>query len=232
MRLSIDHRTIYRFSAPQGRLVQMLRMTPENNHDQTVAAWQIHVDCDAKMRPGRDGFGNAVTMLYVEGPIRGIEIEVSGEVLTSHSNGVLHGVAEVLPPALFLRATAMTPADAAIIGWAADLVGDTPKRGWPQVQPSRARPRRRAIWRRSSWSRRDRSVRPRATSRAMHWSRANTGRRRMAGPRHSSMGSAGSGSIRAPAARQRRIMSASPRRSMRPARRRSPARGSARATKS
>ncbi len=127
MRLSIDHRTIYRFSAPQGRLVQMLRMTPENNHDQTVAAWQIHVDCDAKMRPGRDGFGNAVTMLYVEGPIRGIEIEVSGEVLTSHSNGVLHGVAEVLPPALFLRATAMTPADAAIIGWAADLVGDTPK---------------------------------------------------------------------------------------------------------
>lgn len=124
MRLSIDHRTVYRFSTPQSRLVQMLRMTPENSHDQTVATWQIHVDCDAKMRPGRDGFGNAVTMLYVEGPVRSIEIEVSGEVLTSHSNGVLHGVAEPLPPAVFLRDTPITPRDPAIVAWAAEIAGE------------------------------------------------------------------------------------------------------------
>lgn len=120
MRLSVEHHTIYRFSAPQRRLVQMLRMTPENSHDQTVANWGLHVDCDAKMRPNRDGFGNVVTMLYVEGPVSGIRIEVTGEVLTSHSNGVLHGVAEVLPPALFLRSTAATPADAGIAAWAAE----------------------------------------------------------------------------------------------------------------
>ena len=121
MRLSVDHRTVYRFSTAQSRLVQMLRMTPENHHDQTVATWQIHIDCDAKMRPGRDGFGNAITMLYVEGPVDAIEIEVSGAVLTSNSQGVLNGVAEVLPPALFLRATMLTPQDPAIREWAAGV---------------------------------------------------------------------------------------------------------------
>ncbi|MEI5685827.1 transglutaminase family protein [Sphingomonas kyungheensis] len=121
MRLSIDHRTVYRFSEPQSRLVQMLRMTPENSHDQTVARWRIDVDCDVKMRRGRDGFGNAITMLYAEGPIADIEIAVRGEVLTSHSDGVVRGVSEALPPAVFLRATEATPRDPAIAAFAAGI---------------------------------------------------------------------------------------------------------------
>lgn len=122
MRLSIDHRTIYRFSEPQTRIVQMLRMTPENSHDQTVARWRIDVDCDATMRRGRDGFGNAITMLYAEGPILDIEIAVRGEVLTSHSDGIVRGVADVLPPAVFLRATDATPRDPAIAAFAHEAV--------------------------------------------------------------------------------------------------------------
>ena len=122
MRLSIDHRTIYRFTEPQARLVQMLRLTPENTHDQTVASWRIDVDCDARLRPGRDGFGNAVTMLYAEGPLDGITIAVAGEVLTSHSDGVLHGVNETLPPALFLRDTPATSPDPALTAFASEAV--------------------------------------------------------------------------------------------------------------
>ncbi len=121
MRLTIDHRTVYRFREPQRRLVQMLRMTPENHHDQTVASWRIDVDCDATMRSAHDGFGNATTMLYVAGPIAAIEITVSGEVLTSHSSGVLHGANEVFPPALFLRVTAVTRADPEIAAFADDV---------------------------------------------------------------------------------------------------------------
>jgi transglutaminase-like putative cysteine protease len=123
MRLSVDHRTVYRFSAPQTRLVQMLRMTPQNHHDQTVAAWRIDVDCDVKMRDARDGFGNATTMLYIEGPIDEIAITVSGEVLTSNSNGVLHGTAEVFPAPLFERATELTLPDGAIAAFADDVAG-------------------------------------------------------------------------------------------------------------
>lgn len=124
MRLSIDHRTRYRFSEPQARLVQLLRLTPQNTHDQTVAQWRIDVDCDARLRSGRDGFGNCVTMLYVEGPLEAIEIAVSGEVVTSHSSGIVHGASEPLPPALFLRATEATPADRAIAAFARDVGGE------------------------------------------------------------------------------------------------------------
>ena len=129
MRLSIDHRTNYRFSEPQSRLVQMLRLTPENTHDQTIAAWRIDVDCDARLREGRDGFGNATTMLYVEGPVDGLSITVHGAVLTSHSSGVVLGTHEPLPPAVFLRATAATPRDPALAAFARDVAGSRPTLG-------------------------------------------------------------------------------------------------------
>ena len=125
MRLTIDHRTVYRFSEPQQRLVQMLRMTPENSHDQTAVAWRIDVDCDAKMRDAHDGYGNATTMLYVEGPVSQIEITVTGEVLTSHSNGVVRGTNEIFRAALYLRATPMTPMDSALADFARDAAGDS-----------------------------------------------------------------------------------------------------------
>jgi transglutaminase-like putative cysteine protease len=120
MRLIVEHRTRYRFTAPQGRLVQLLRLTPADSHDQTVVAWRIDVDCDARLRHGRDGFGNATAMLYADGPLDAIEIAVTGEVMTSHSDGVLHGVAEPLPPELFLRPTPATTADAALAAFACD----------------------------------------------------------------------------------------------------------------
>ena len=126
MRLTVDHRTTYRFTAPQARLIQLLRVNPEDTHDQSVASWNVHVDCDARFRRGRDGFGNSTTMLYVDGPVDSIEITVSGEVLTNPSNGIVHGAHEPLPPALFLRETALTTADADIRDFAHDAGGGEP----------------------------------------------------------------------------------------------------------
>lgn len=118
MRLSIDHRTLYRFSTPQSRLVQMLRMTPNDTHDQTIAAWRIDIDCDARLKEARDGFGNKVTMLYAEGPISAIEICVTGEVLTAPNAGVIDGSTERFPPDLYLRSTPLTEVDAALADFA------------------------------------------------------------------------------------------------------------------
>ncbi|QNA84410.1 transglutaminase family protein [Sphingomonas sp. So64.6b] len=123
MRLTVDHRTTYRFSVPQGRLTQLLRLTPAGTDGQAVANWGIHVDCDARMRHGRDGFGNRTTMLYVEGPIDNIEIEVSGEVLTNVSDGVLHGSIEPLPPAVFLRTTPLTDGGEALAAFSSAAAG-------------------------------------------------------------------------------------------------------------
>lgn len=123
MRLSIDHRTAYRFTEPQARLVQLLRMTPRNTHDQTVADWHIAVDCDARMRDHVDGFGNQTTMLYAEGPIDAIAITVTGAVVTSGGDGVLHGAFEPLPPRLFLRSTPATRAGGGIATFARHVCG-------------------------------------------------------------------------------------------------------------
>ena len=228
MRLTIDHRTIYRFSAPQGRLTQMLRLTPEDTHDQAVADWQLHVDCDARMRPGRDGFGNRITMLYVEGPIDQIEISVAGEVLTNVSKGIVHGAHEPLPPALFLRSTALTEGNDALADFAAEAVAalsDPVEQlhalngaihrnlrsiaaarflAEPLPRPLRSKPSRRAIWRRSSAPPRGGWMCRRAMSPAIarSASRAMHAPRRMAGPRPGSRGSAGWRSIPVPASRR------------------------------
>ena len=95
MRMTIEHRAVYRLAGAQAGLVQALRLTPPTSDDQTVVRWRIDVDRDARMRPGRDGFGNAVTMLYVDTPLDTLAIEVTGEVLTSNAHGVLRGVAEL-----------------------------------------------------------------------------------------------------------------------------------------
>ena len=124
MRLSIDHRTTYRFTEPQARVVQLLRMTPRNTHDQTVVDWHIAVDCDARTRDHADGFGNLTTMLYAEGPLEEIEISVSGEIVTSGTDGVVRGSLEPLPPRLFLRETPATRAGGGIDSFARSACGD------------------------------------------------------------------------------------------------------------
>jgi transglutaminase-like putative cysteine protease len=118
MRISIDHSTQYRFTEPQARVIQLLRLMPSDTQDQTVVAWRIDVDVDARLREATDGFGNAVTMLYAEGPVEALRISVSGEVLTLDGQGVVRGASEPQPPALYRRATPRTRAGAELIDFA------------------------------------------------------------------------------------------------------------------
>lgn len=121
MHLSIEHRTHYAFSQPQRRLVQLLRVTPPSFDGQAVMDWRVEVDCDARLKRHRDGYGNEVTMLYVDGPIERIELNVGGEVLTEDRAGMVQGVPEPLPVELFLRPTPQTLPDQAIIAFARDV---------------------------------------------------------------------------------------------------------------
>ena len=114
MRLHVSHRAYYRFSRPQARLVQLLRLTPGNHIGQNVIDWSIDMDCDARLKPSRDGYGNETVMLYVDGPVEGITLTVSGEVLAEDHAGMVKGTAEPLPPLHFLQPTPLTQADAAI----------------------------------------------------------------------------------------------------------------------
>ncbi|MGJ3649264.1 transglutaminase family protein [Sphingomonas sp. GlSt437] len=118
MRLAVDHRTVYRFTEPQARVVQLLRLTPADTDQQTIADWRILVGCDARLRPARDGFGNVATMLYAEGPLDHIEIAVTGEVLTVPGSGIVSGAVEPFPPLLYTRTTPLTEGDADIAAFA------------------------------------------------------------------------------------------------------------------
>ena len=121
MRLSIDHHTVYRFSQPQARVVQLLRVTPTDYAAQTVIDWRIDVDCDARLRTGRDGYGNATTMLYVDGPISEIALTVRGQVLTEDMAGVVNGFTETLPPLFYTRTTPQTAVDDSITALARSI---------------------------------------------------------------------------------------------------------------
>jgi hypothetical protein len=114
MRLFVSHRTEYRFTEPQARLVQLLRVTPGSHGGQSVVSWRVEVDRDARMKRARDGYGNETTMLYVDGPIEGIAISVDGEVLTEDHAGMIGGTPEPLPPMAFLQTTALTAPDDAL----------------------------------------------------------------------------------------------------------------------
>jgi Transglutaminase-like enzymes, putative cysteine proteases len=118
MHLFIDHRTEYRFSEPQRRVIQLLRVIPASFDGQQVIDWQINVGCDARLMPGRDGFGNDTTMLYIDGPVTGLTLAIRGEVLTENRAGIVQGVSELLPAEVFLQHTALSHATSDIARFA------------------------------------------------------------------------------------------------------------------
>ncbi len=123
MRLFIDHVTLYTYEEAARRIIQLLRVTPSSFTGQTVLDWRVDVDSDARLREGRDGYGNVTHMLYVDRPVRQLRLTVSGNVLTEDQAGIVRGLAVDLPPQVFLRSTPLTQAGDAI-GALAGEVGD------------------------------------------------------------------------------------------------------------
>ena len=110
MRLSVAYSTRYRYTEPARRVIQLLRLTPPSFPGQNVLDWRIDVDCDARLREGRDGYGNVIHMLYVDKPVRSLSVTVAGRVLTEDRSGVVQGLPHELPPPVFSRPTTLTEA--------------------------------------------------------------------------------------------------------------------------
>lgn len=121
MRLSVRYNTVYRYTEPTRRVIQLLRLTPQSFAGQTVLDWRIDVDCDASLRQGRDGYGNITHMLYVDRPIQVLRISVAGRVLTENVAGIVQGLTGDLPPQIFLRPTHLTSSGEALSWLASSL---------------------------------------------------------------------------------------------------------------
>lgn len=120
MRIRIDYTTTYDYSQPASGVVQLLRVQPRGGWDQHVARWRVDVDADGSLRAGTDVFGNATHLFTASSPVTRLAISVTGEVDTDEAHGAVRGFPEPLPPAMFLRTTDLTTADAAISAFAAD----------------------------------------------------------------------------------------------------------------
>ncbi|HYI49543.1 MAG TPA: transglutaminase family protein [Allosphingosinicella sp.] len=127
MQLNIHHSTTYSYAQPARRVIQLLRVTPSSFAGQAVIEWRVDVDRDAKLREGRDGYGNITHMLYVDTAISSLAISVAGRVLTEDKHGIVQGLPHDLPPEIFLRSTPLTAPGPAIArlaeGWAAGSGG-------------------------------------------------------------------------------------------------------------
>lgn len=114
MQLNVHYTTTYRYEQPPRRIIQLLRVTPASFTGQAVLDWRIDVDCDAKLREDRDGYGNIVHRLYIDRPIRSLAVTVAGRVLTEDKAGIVQGLPHDLPPIVFLRNTSLTESGPAI----------------------------------------------------------------------------------------------------------------------
>ncbi len=115
MRIRISHATTYHYDTPPTGVTQIMRLTPRNHDGQYVVDWRIDLSEDCLLHQHEDAFGNITHSFTAEGPFDELSVTVDGEVETQDIHGLVNGAIERFPPALFLRETALTQADAAII---------------------------------------------------------------------------------------------------------------------
>jgi transglutaminase-like putative cysteine protease len=118
MRIRVSHTTRYCYDTPPASVTQILRLTPRNHDGQYVVSWRIDLSKDCLLHKHEDAFGNITHSFTAEGPYNELSIAVEGEVDTHDTNSVVRGAVERFPPSLFLRETALTLPDTAIIDFA------------------------------------------------------------------------------------------------------------------
>jgi transglutaminase-like putative cysteine protease len=119
MRICVAHETVYRYDAPCTGVIQTLRLTPRNHAGQYVVNWRIDVSADYRLEPVEDAFGNILHAISIAGPLSELRLVVDGEVEIQDTAGVVRSAVERFPPSLFLRETALTRPDEAILAYAA-----------------------------------------------------------------------------------------------------------------
>lgn len=118
MHIRISHATTYRYETPPSGVIQMLRLTPRNHVGQYVLNWRIDLSEDCLLHQHEDAFGNISHFFTADGPFTELSVTVEGEVDIHDTKSVVAGAVERFPQQMFLRETALTAADAAIVDFA------------------------------------------------------------------------------------------------------------------
>jgi transglutaminase-like putative cysteine protease len=111
MRLKVHHTTRYDYETLPSHVVQRLHLEPADFATQRTANWKIIAPGIESALRYRDGFGNWVHLVTSSPSEPMLEITAEGEVDTSDAAGVVRGLANTAPEAIFLRHTTATHAD-------------------------------------------------------------------------------------------------------------------------
>ncbi len=123
MRIRITHSTTFAYAPAARSVIQNLRLTPRSFESQYVMRWRVGVDIDGSLRSSEDSLGNVMHAFSYQGAIERFTVVAAGEVTTTDTVGVVRGAVEPLPEAIFLRATPLAQANAALREFALDAVG-------------------------------------------------------------------------------------------------------------
>lgn len=108
MRLKIHHTTNYAYDSAPSYLVQRLYLTPAPFDGQRTLSWSIHAPGIDTSLKHVDGFGNIAHLVTVRGHAGPLAITAEGEVETGERAGVVRGIANAIPDAVYLRQTPAT----------------------------------------------------------------------------------------------------------------------------
>ena len=112
MRISIEHKTTYRYPGEVLHTAQYLHLTPRNNASQRVIDWRIQAP--GQLTSWGDAYGNVCHTLVENRPTTEIEIVAKGRVETTNTNGVLLPDDDNLAVDVFLRPTSLTKINGSI----------------------------------------------------------------------------------------------------------------------
>ena len=114
MLIGVRHLTRYGYDAPVSYAIQSVRLTPAPFTGQRVADWRVRVAGCERPLQFADGFGNAVHLAAINAPHQAVVIEAGGTAETEDCSGIVSGLADAIPPRVYLRVTAQTRPDAGI----------------------------------------------------------------------------------------------------------------------
>ena len=118
MRLSVRHITRYAYDPPAERAALRLRLYPPRFASQAVQTWAVSVNDIAIAPMLTNGLGEGESIWSANAPQSAIEIIAEGVVEAAEASGVVRGLADHTRPAMFLRETALTAPDDAIVALA------------------------------------------------------------------------------------------------------------------
>ncbi|MFV0243910.1 MAG: transglutaminase domain-containing protein [Qingshengfaniella sp.] len=111
MKLSVTHRTVYRYDEPQAFVLQSHRLIPTAFEGQRIEHWAVTVPDGIEGSRFRDGAGDMTGLVRVRGPVDEVVVEIAGVVETTDLSGVLRGHREKVPPQVYLQSTRSTRID-------------------------------------------------------------------------------------------------------------------------